>query len=267
MNEGRPHFSAFESEPLERDLLELALEGIELPTGAGSQDMRSLVVGLTEHQPGIFFPFFWSSRDVDCLQADRLKGISLDDVIWYLRSLWGILQVRYPSGLHWMEMSNLYHVFGLLRLVAGHDEGNRNAAATAIRETFLPERTTQLHSIAEVSAFSALAVLEEREPQDMAKYLNWLISSPSCLGFYGTYQLYYYGSLDSCVDSLSRYRLENRNTVFLPQSILGLLAVRTRIRSVDPKEAGHKIKDELLDLLDTPTKRMTERFLPRTESF
>jgi hypothetical protein len=238
----------------ERTLLDLASEGVPFTRGADRKSMHHLVTSLRSRRPELYFPFFWTHADVDKLKKIFLSSISVDDVVWYLCALKEILGDRYPHKLHWMERSNLYHIFGLLRLVGKAD---RKVALEAIKDAFGHRLITKPKGIVDISAYSALAILEEREAREMKGFAEKLLETPRVLRFYGSYQVYYYGGLDNCVDSLAKYASYG-NQIFIPQSILSLIAIQDDIAWRTQIDTVAIIKSRLFDILKPEVKRMIE---------
>jgi hypothetical protein len=238
----------------ERTLLDLAFEGVHFARCADRKSMHHLVTCLRSRRPELYFPFFWTHADVDKLEKTFLSSISVDDVIWYICALKEILGDRYPHKLHWMERSNLYHIFGLLRLVGKTD---RKAALKAIRNVFGHRVVTKPKSIIDISSYSSLAILEEREAREMKGFAEKLLENPMVLRFYGSYQIYYYGGFDNCVDGLAKYASSSKQ-IFIPQSILSLVAIQNDIAWRTQINTVAIIKSRLFDILQPEVKRLIE---------
>ena len=245
------------SEIPERELLDLAAEGIRIPTDSSPAAMTKLAEGLCQRRPDLYFPFFWTHIDVHRLQQKYLKNISLDDVIWYIDELFRIAGDRYPDRLHWMERSNIYHALGLLRLLGKSD---RKIAIGAVQKTIAYRNSVKAKNIVGISARSTLAILEERDAEGMGNYIQDLVAVPEILRFYGSYQIYYYGGFENCITSLETYA-KTSNEIFVPQSMLSLLSIRSHINLRENRNTESIVKERLFDVLRPKAKKLVEQYL------
>ncbi len=240
----------------ERELLDLAAEGISLPTDSSPAEMKRLAEGLRQRKVDLYFPFFWTHNDVFSLHKKYLKNVSLDDVLWYFNELFRIVGDRYPDKLHWMERSNIYHTFGLIRLLGKAD---RKTAIRTVQKAIDHQNRDKVKSIIEISAHSTLAVLQERDAEGMKSFLEELISVPNILRFYGSYQIYYYGGFENCVTRLEKYT-QTSNEIFIPQSMLSLLSIRSHINWRAKSNTESIVRERLFDALGPNAKKLIERY-------
>ena len=244
------------SEIPERELLDLAAEGIRFPTDSSPAEMKKLAEGLRQRRADLYFPFFWTHGDVYLLQQKYLKNVSLDDILWYIDELFRIVGNRYPDRLHWMERSNIYHTFGLIRLFGKAD---RKTSIRAVQKAIDFQNRSKSKSIVEISAHSTLAFLQERDAEGMKSFIEELISVPNILRFYGSYQIYYYGGFENCVTRLENYN-QTSNEIFIPQSMLSLLSIRSHINWLAKSNAESIVRERLFDALRPNAKNLIERY-------
>lgn len=240
----------------ERELLDLSLEGIHIPKESSSEVMRRIAKGLKSRKIDLYFPFFWTHSDVSKFHKSYIDKVPLDDLLWYLNELYRIVKDRYPKGLHWIERINIYHVYGLIRLIGKNDP---KTAIRTIRKTINFQKQTKEKSVFYISANSTLAILQERETKEMSDFLKELITVPAFLHFYGSYQIYYYDGFENCISRLEKY-INTSNEIFIPQSMLSLISIKSHIDWQTKKNTEPIIKERLFDVLGDKAKSMVDKY-------
>lgn len=241
----------------ERDLIDLASEGVPFHTGSDKASIDNIVKCLKDRRPEIFFSFYWTHSDVIVLKENVIPYISSEDVIWYLITLYKLIEERFPNKLHWIERCNLYHVFGMLRLLAKNSDNKANIKKLLKLQSIPNMLAIKPKSVIDVSSISTRAFLEERETKDMKVFLYNFMNSPEILRFYGSYQIYYYGGFENCLKSLTEYA-RSENQIFIPQSILSILSINKDIKWRTHLNIKKEVKSKLFDVLSEESKKIIE---------
>jgi len=231
----------------EDHLLSLSCAGVKVPRNAGSDDMRELVEGLRAGKTLLYFPYYWNHRDVRRFLHCFHGKLSADHILRYMSDLTKMRGDREIRDLYWMERVNLFHFYGLLRILGRE---NRESVVRFIekQERIRSNRLRAKHSersLIDVSSYNALAVVQERDIADMTPILDMFGSHGAVLPCYGKYQMYYYGGISECISQLAA-DLEKSSRVAVPHSALALLLILEELDLFDKGNVHQRIMEELV---------------------
>jgi len=188
----------------EATLLALARNGGAPFEQPSSIDFENLVANINARQLLVHIPWFWQHESVaDFINkyVDSLDIDSLYDVI--------IKTEKKCEGreLHWMEVLNLFHLYGLCR-TAGVDPPES-------------ELTSNSLSLSSLSAKNSALIVRGADAKDAIHNIELMQSDGICRVF-AEYQLFYYGGIESVIDKLSEYVGTQKESV-IPTTLYALI--------------------------------------------
>lgn len=234
------------AEILPEDLLiRVGARGLKIGIQPDEEELSSIFESIKKRRPVLLFPWFWTHEDVVNFSKRFFNTLTPDDVLWYLRLLHAILGAE--RELHWMERVNLFHAFGLARLVGG-DELLR-----VIEQDYGYGMSKQasMRTLTDVSAYNVIAMLRFSSPMDSITILRLLEDSLPTVISFGKYQVYYYGGLANLLDIMQDY-LDDRKIVLVPQSVASLLFLAELDKTRKLESTSRAIHDVILPQLPSP---------------
>ena len=210
----------------ESTLLALARCGGAPKSSPTSEEFSTIVEKINSGQAQILFPWFWTHEDVREFRSKWASEIDPDLLIRIINDCHGFCQGK---STHWIERINLFHLYGLLRMVALAPKDLTHLSllsaelapglvAISARNTELIRRGTDA-----TEAVKVMKILDNRKTSRM----------------YAEYQLFYYGGIDKTIDVLSTYIGKNEETMIPP----ALLAFK---RTFDISDSIYQVITERL---------------------
>ena len=144
------------------------------------------------------------------------------------------------------------------------DHKDRAYASALITQSLECLGSRSLISLTEVSALSALEsigdMLSLRSGCASHGLLGLAVSEPRLFEFYGNYQVHYYGGVEECIDNIARYARTSSapNGVFVAQTILSLLAIRSRLEHRLDADIRSTVRDKVYAHLSPETLNQVE---------
>lgn len=220
----------------ELELLRLAARGIDSNLTPNEEDFKWIVNNLKNQKPVILFKWFWRHEDVDLFSKKYMKDIEARDLERYLQKLSKMLLER--KDIHWIERINLFHIYGLSRLV------DKKLGLRIIESfPFFQKKESSILTMSDLSASNASLMLKDASAKDSIKLFS-SIKNSSLLSDYGIYQIYYYKGISNLLDTLVSY-LPSYKQVIIPQTIVGLFEAEPH-SIVLSKMIKERIYDQLL---------------------
>jgi len=244
----------------ECEVVALAAKGVPFPKHAGA--VQELSEGLSSRVFKLYFPYYWDHEEVQLLRDQAVTAIDPKHFLWYLQNLARVVLPRFPDRLHWTETCNLFHFFGFMRLL---DSCQREELRNLLDNEFGYRDVSSLRSTVDISALSVRSALEQRSSEDMQFLCELLSARPEFLEFYGHYQIQYYGGLTPCIDRIAGY-VGGGSELFVPQTVLGLLAVQRNEPTGVAKANTSEIHDRLVAPLSLRARNLLNPFLTRERS-
>ncbi len=214
------------------------------------KDPAAIIDALSGRRAVILFNWFWTHQDVWEFYNAHGTKILADDVAWYVGMLARCVQLDSQKKIKasWVERINMFHAFGLLRLV-----DDRYAAEMLRRVFSFGAADGIIHDLVEMSGWNALSMLEGGDyPMPMLMALK---SNPTVLTSFAEYQIYYYGGYENLLTTIKSYLSQDKR-VMVPQSAAALLSWLNRCgarREID------QIYGELLDPLPEQVRVIVEQ--------
>jgi hypothetical protein len=217
-------------------LLRLAARGVDPNLAPKDEDFQWIVNNLKNHKPVILFKWFWRHEDVDLFSTKYMKDIEPENMEWYLQKLSKMIVKR--KNLHWIERINLFHIYGLSRLV------DKNLGLKIVKNfPFFQKKESSIISMSDLSACNVSLMLRDASAKDSIKLID-SIKNRSLLSDYGIYQIYYYEGISNLLDTLISY-LSSSKQVIIPQTIAGLFEAEPHSLILS-KIIKERIYDQLL---------------------
>lgn len=220
----------------ELELLRLAARGIDVNLAPNEEDFQWIVNNLKNQKPVILFKWFWRHEDVNLFSKKYMKDIEAENLELYLQKLSKMLSKR--KNLHWIERINLFHIYGLSRLV-----DKRLGLKIIEKLPFFQNKENSIISMSDLSACNVSLILKDASVKDSIKLIS-SIKNPSLLSDYGIYQIYYYEGISNLLDTLISY-LSSSKQVIIPQTIAGLFEAEPH-SIILSKIIKERIYDQLL---------------------
>lgn len=217
----------------EVELLNLAARGVDPNLSPNLNDFRFIVESLRNRKIVLLFKWFWKHSEVVNFSESFAEEIDPSDFEYYFIQLLKIIKKR--ESLHWLERINLFHVYGLSRLL------DRRSSLKIIGDYSLTTtKNKTIKSLNDISAYNVFLMLNDAPINDSIAMID-LINTQTLLAEYGLYQLYYYGGISQLIDTLKLY-IKSPKEVIIPQTLAGLFAA-------EPKSLllGNKIRQRIYD--------------------
>ena len=236
----------FEKCEPEEHLITLAQHGVDMSVLMADEreTIEKVYWNLKARRFTLLFPWFWTHEHVRRFCTTYGKKIKGEDVSWYCVRLQKTLNESHD--IHWLERVNLFHVYGLLRLVR-----DREMMLEVLKDRLAGELTVDqkpINTLSDMSAHNAMAMLQASPVEGMEWFLQKLQSHPRILPFFGRYQVFYYGGAEKVVDVMKNYLSTDKNVV-VPQSVAALLSL-SRLGNFERINHIHeRIQAELLPKL------------------
>jgi hypothetical protein len=226
-------------------LLHLSNEGVPIPQEVPDGDMQGLVNGLKAGQCELYFSRYWTHGDVRKLRVNYLESVGIEEVLKYLAKVYYLMAKRRDEDIHWIERINLFHFYGLLRILGT----SRIDVASHIIAGQIQGSKARRRTLVDVSAYNAKAVLDGKDPRDITEVLTLFEENPYLARDFGNYQIYYHGNILTCIDELAD-DLRSTRKVPVPHSVLALRFV-AELRG----EASAGLVERIMDRLYSPLPR------------
>lgn len=234
----------------ELELLRLASRGVNTNLAPTESDFRYIVESIKSRKLVILFKWFWRHQDVDDFRDHFASEIDPHDLHFYINELLKILELQ--QDMHWIERINLFHIYGLSRLVQMDPD-----LVTENQLKLETLRKSEVRSLTDISEWNSILMIKNASSIDSLELLE-LIQKPDLLAEFGLYQLYYYQGLKILFRVLKDYLNTERN-VIIPQTIAGLFQAepKTLLLSNTFRE---QIYDEIILRLPCKVATKLERF-------
>lgn len=220
-------------------LLGLASRGTEMNLYPTIDDFRLIVENLKQKKMVVLFKWFWKHSDVVRFAEDFVMEVGAENLDWYLHELTKITANR--KSLHWLERINLFHTYGLSRLI------DKDSGAKIMRSfPFFAKGTKRIASLSDLSACNVSLMLRKADSVESLGLLD-SFSDRSLLAEYGLYQIYYYGGISELIDTLGQYVCSPKE-VIIPQTIAGLFEAEPRSLLLSDS-VRDRIYDEVLRVM------------------
>jgi len=240
----------------EDHLINLAEHGVDISTTIESESnpAHKVYSNIKERHFTLLFPWFWTHQIVAQFCQAYHADLTSEDVRWYLTQLQAVMKMQ--RDVHWLERVNLFHAFGLSRLVA--DE----APMLEIIENQFGYRPhcehRRIETLTDMSAYNVIAMLSFDDVEETTTLLRKLEEQPRILPVFAKYQIYYYGGSDSLIETLKSYQ-SDRKAVMIPQSAAALLWLPESGGSERVGKVQERVREELLPSLPISVVNSIER--------
>lgn len=219
------------------------------PAGYSRKPLSEIATALKQRTPRILFDWFWTHEDVKEFSDHQLSKINPDDVEWYLRELAKCLKEDQEERIQpsWIEQVNLFHSFGLLRLI------DDKAGVKLLKEGFgLGDKGRAVTNLVDFSGWNTLAMLNSGS--DSLLLLDAIRNDTRILKPFADYQVFYYGGYENVLNTMKRYlKSEKQNVV--PQTAAALLRW---LEDNGYSMESDRVHDELIDALPLKIKRRVD---------
>lgn len=214
-------------------LLGLARRGGEPYKQPSELELDEMILAINNREPKIFFPWFLSHSTVANINSSSIDAEALNFLI--KETTHRVLN-RQP---HWVEKINLFHLYGLCRVI--------NTA------TIVNDNIPVNMPIAQISANTSNLILNKAPINE--SYINLkILSSPQAARFYAEYQIYYYNGIENLIAKLSDYK-NSYKSIIIPQTIASIYATYKI-----PHAVHDLIEDKILSGMNLPRKIQGEIF-------
>jgi len=230
-------------------LLGLASRGINMNLSPTIDDFQLIVESLKRKKMGVLFKWFWKHSDVVRFAEEFMREVGAENLNWYLYELTKITARK--ESLHWLERINLFHTYGLSRLI------DKDSGLKIMRSfPFFARGTKLIASLSDLSACNVSLMLNDADSIESLHLLD-LFSDRSLLAQYGLYQIYYYGGISELIDTLGKY-VSSPKEVIVPQTIAGLFEAEPRSLLL-ADSVRDRIYDEILGLMPRKVLKTIEK--------
>ena len=218
-------------------LLCLAQEGEAPYKTPGKIELETLLESINKREVKIHFPWFWTHKinnDFTQKYASRVDIDSLHYIILKIESL------SMNRDLHWMEKTNLFHLYGLCRVIK----------AEVPKNSWVNNYHPKTHlALSTLSASNSMLIQKGAEAAGAVRSIN-LINEFNIQRAFSEYQLYYYGGFDALLSSLGPYLSSSKVSV-IPTSLYAIS--KTFLFSHDVRDRLHA---ELIDELPINARKL-----------
>jgi len=119
----------------ETRLLDLFYKGVPIPGRITINNMKKLVCGTNNSRLEIYFSCYWKHESVLELKNKYSNKMDLGKIIDYINNVHFVINERKNRETHWIERINLFHFYGLLRILGFDDVvRSKRILAKQIRE-------------------------------------------------------------------------------------------------------------------------------------
>lgn len=190
----------------ESTLLVLARCGGAPKSRPTSEDFSAIVEKINSGQAQILFPWFWTHEDVREFRSKWASNIDPDLLIRIIHDCHRFCQGK---STHWVERINLFHLYGLLKMV-------ELAPKALTRLSLLSAKRTP--DLVAISAHNTELIRRGADATEAIKVIEMLYDR-RISRMYAEYQLFYYGGVEKTLDVLSTYIGKNEEAM-IPTTIL-----------------------------------------------
>ena len=221
----------------EATLLTFARFGSSPKKQPNSSDFKAVVSSINMAEPRIIFPWFWKHNDVLRFSEKFVSNIDKSKLTKIICETCNILNIEKS---HWIERVNLFHLFGVARLIAIADEELLQ----------LLENIKQVHSgLIGVSATNANLLAKNADTKDAMMVIRKL-SAENLKHIFAEYQIYYYEGLGNLIQVLSGY-IGTPKEVFIPATVNSIISSYNL-----SKELTNLLMDSLVAKLPQTARRL-----------
>lgn len=236
----------------EIELLKIAVHGIDTNLSPSKKDFQEIIDNIASKKVSILFKWFWRHSDVVEFSKFIQNNINQDNLNWYVNKL--IEFTSHNRPLHWLERINLFHSFGLCRLIDNTDQKKR--LKTIEKVACVGRKDCQIKSLSDISAYNIALILKHADSSDSLEIFT-KVNSSSLLSIYSAYQIYYYDGFENLLNFLQEYT-DSPKQVIIPQTIAGLFLSEPSSVLLS-KKSRERIYDDILGRMPKKVKTSLEK--------